>query len=380
MHELVIFGQTASTVNPSPAPPSCQPSPDRLPTPGFETLPARYYLRLLELLAEWHPDKAASAFGSAAPLPSATDPMATISLDQAEYLSRLATQLGPADIGLRLGLALDPGSHDILGLALLQAQSVEHALQLAARYFFLLSPGFRMRYLPDPLGGSIEVTPWLAFSESSLGLHLEAVLGALYRELLQLSEWPVPASDVQVSWVRPKHAASYRRLRGWRMVFAGFRPAGFRLRLPADWLRSPRRHADPRQRADAEARCAERMRSVRRQAGLADWTRMLLREAAAALSQGELARLSGVSVRSYHRQLQREGAHFRALQSEARMQAARRALALGHSVGRVASELGYAESANFTRAFRRVFGEPPSRFKDPRKRRKYPKPGPSRPE
>lgn len=328
--------------------------------PGTETLPARYYHRLLEVLAEWHPIRARSAVRSITLLPAADDPMATISLEQAEQLSRLALQLGPADIGLRLGMAIDPGSHDILGSALLQAHSVEQALQMAARYFFLLSPGFRMRYLPDPLGGSIEVTPWLAFSEASLGLHLDAVLGALYRELLQLSEWPVPASEVHVSWTRPAHAAAYRRLRRWRMVFAGFRPAGFRLRLPADWLRSPRRHADPEQRVDAEARCAERMRSLRRHAGLADWTRMLLREAAAALTQDELARLSGVSVRSYHRHLQREGASFRALQNQARMHAACRALALGHPVGSVAGELGYTDTANFSRAFRRAFGYPPS--------------------
>jgi AraC family transcriptional regulator, regulatory protein of adaptative response / methylphosphotriester-DNA alkyltransferase methyltransferase len=70
------------------------------------------------------------------------------------------------------------------------------------------------------------------------------------------------------------------------------------------------------------------------------------------------------------RQLQRVlaevgGTSFRQLLTEVRMRRARAALANGEgSVREVARSVGYDQAADFTKAFRRYHGVPPSRFRN----------------
>ncbi|GIX34669.1 MAG: hypothetical protein KatS3mg126_0448 [Lysobacteraceae bacterium] len=91
-------------------------------------------------------------------------------------------------------------------------------------------------------------------------------------------------------------------------------------------------------------------------------------------TQPELARLLGLSTRSFARGLVREGVSWRGLLREQRMALARRRLAEGASVTALALELGYAEAASFSRAFRRTFGISPRAFRA--RQRAHPRPAP----
>lgn len=82
------------------------------------------------------------------------------------------------------------------------------------------------------------------------------------------------------------------------------------------------------------------------------------------LSLGGLARAAGASERSLQRRLAESGCSYARLADEVRSDAARRLLQdLDARVTDVALELGYTDSANFTRAFRRWTGMPPLAFR-----------------
>lgn len=116
---------------------------------------------------------------------------------------------------------------------------------------------------------------------------------------------------------------------------------------------------------------AQPLREVRASAPLpsADPVTSLRQAIAALLQRGRVdvrdaAELSGQSVRSFQRSLKRAGLRFAELLEEQRFLAARRLLAdRERRVIDVAVALGYTDSANFTRAFRRWAGLSPQAFR-----------------
>lgn len=73
---------------------------------------------------------------------------------------------------------------------------------------------------------------------------------------------------------------------------------------------------------------------------------------------------AGMSVRSFQRRLETAGLRFGALVQECRFETACQLLRQpGARIVAVSAELGYTDSANFTRAFRRWAGVPPQEFR-----------------
>jgi len=80
--------------------------------------------------------------------------------------------------------------------------------------------------------------------------------------------------------------------------------------------------------------------------------------------KGPIARELGLSPRSIDRELARRGTSFREILDDLRRELAERHLsATSPSLAEVARRLGYANAANFTRAFRRWNGESPRSFR-----------------
>lgn len=85
------------------------------------------------------------------------------------------------------------------------------------------------------------------------------------------------------------------------------------------------------------------------------------------LSSEKLAGLLGISAKNLHRQLRREGLSYRGLVEEIRKQLAARYLRMDQmSIIEVAFQLGYTDSGNFTRAFKRWYSMSPSQYRHSR--------------
>lgn len=85
-------------------------------------------------------------------------------------------------------------------------------------------------------------------------------------------------------------------------------------------------------------------------------------------SMDAVARQVGMSQRSLHRHLAREGVDYRTVLNEARCEVAAHLLRdRSTSVKRVASELGFSSSSAFHRAFKRWMGCSPSEYASSRR-------------
>ena len=88
---------------------------------------------------------------------------------------------------------------------------------------------------------------------------------------------------------------------------------------------------------------------------------------------GAIAGAINLSVRTLQRRLASSGLTYKELVDEVRLAEARRALEQSDSpLKAIAFDLGFAEQASFTRAFRRWTGQAPSEY---RKRRRQPRDG-----
>lgn len=85
--------------------------------------------------------------------------------------------------------------------------------------------------------------------------------------------------------------------------------------------------------------------------------------AAQDVSLERLAHSMGIGPRGVQRQLSRHGTGFRQILNESRMKRAQELLVMkGSTVASVSETLGYEEPGNFSRAFARYFGVPPTKF------------------
>lgn len=328
-------------------------------------VPARYYARLLELLARERIDFTALLSELRLPMSQLMQPDATIKFSQVDrLLTRVNERIQRSDIAFDLGKLLSASAHSFVGFGMLNSETLDQALRFEAQYFRLIMPSFRMRYLSGPDFGEMQFTPIIAMSHVCLSFHLEAIGMAALREVSDLSGDRRPPCRLYLSIPEPPHAARYRELRDLGVSFGADALPGVRLRLLDDPRALPVAMADANARQLAEARCRALVQQVTDSRRFADWVAMTLREVGEGLpSLAELAATLNISPRTLNRYLEREGTSFRALVGRVQHELACERLAAGTmSVTEVAYSLGFTDSSNFARAFRAREGCSPSDY------------------
>jgi AraC-like DNA-binding protein len=263
---------------------------------------------------------------------------------------------------LLLASRLDAGIHGPLGFAALTAPTLDAALGVLLRY-----ADTRIPFV------------WLTradFAERCrVECHPGGDLGPLHRPLLELSLLGVLAL---VSQVTGRNAAGCRcllpgepppyaeALRRHLQAAPVFHAEVFAVELPAAWLRVPSLLADEGMHRLSLSRCRD---TLRLPAGATD-LEIGLRQDLLALggrSPGlaALARRRHVSPRTLMRRLKQAGTSYQRIVDEVHATLAAELLRHGDlPIAEIAARLGFADVANFGRAFRGWFGVPPGRFRD----------------
>lgn len=328
--------------------------------PADREVPARYFGRLLELLQLQRVRIDALIDGLDIDAAVLMAPEATLPLSKVDLLiQRLFAQTGRQDWGFDLGLRLRLTSHLILGYGLLASPNVGYAFQMLSRYFSMLTPTFRVQVRRDTQFGALHLVPVLPMSHDCLVFHTDAIAAAVDTVVGELLGERMPRYDLDVALDLP-HRQRYGELAHARCRFAVGGMAGLRIRFPIALLDAPLSLADAGALKVAESRCEATFRSVIASGQVAEWVRMMLREANGGLpSLDELAHTLNLSARTLDRHLKAEGTGFRALAADVIVERARSLLAQGQSVTTVALELGYTDASNFARAFKRATGHSP---------------------
>jgi len=283
----------------------------------------------------------------------------------AKLLAALSSATGRTDLGFELGMQADLLQLPLVGRMLAAIESPADAIRLISTCMPLLTPSFSMSYYEESGRLVVEWTPKQAMPYEVLTLALEAILVIAWKTCTQRFSNQDACVQAYVSWARPLHAARYNELTGLTVEFASMQlpPRGH---LQMTFASGPRRWASAPncsdEKGDTTNECEAQLASVYSLRSWSGWVRHVLQSSEVALpTQEDLAALMGVTSRTLARHLTEDHTTYRAI---AQAVLHERALdMLEHTaltVQEIGERLGYSDTANFSRAFKRLAGVSPA--------------------
>lgn len=287
-----------------------------------------------------------------------------------EFVTRAIIESGEPGLGIMLARELRLPLHGALGTAVMSSRTLEEALELMTRYLTLRAPHLQVsrRQQEDQAVFSI-------FCEIDLGplqgFIMDAMLFGCASMGAQLTGAPVAGSAIHRRGPEPAYFHRFRQQIPVPVIYGAAEDA---IVIPRQQLALPIRFTDDQLAASSKAQCEEALRLLTEDAGFACRVRRVIETSHP--FPPKLARVAAtlfVSERTLKRRLQAEEASFQHLVDMVRLERAGELLEkTSMNLSQIADALGYADAANFTRAFKRWTGQSPSQFRH----RESPQPAP----
>ncbi len=285
---------------------------------------------------------------------------------------------GDGAIGFEAGYRQPLTAHGSLGYALLCAPDARAAIHILERFWHLRGRAVLMRFEEQRDAVICELTHELPMAASVRDVLLSSMLASMVRGIGFVLGEHAPSIELWLPGPEPAGFAAWRD----RLPPVRFDRPSAQLRLVGD--RSPLDRAlstaNPEGLAQALAQCE------RESALMGDAPDPVLAKTRAALqlaadgypTPDALAALLHMTPRTFRRRLREQGGSYKQLLEEARRRDACRLLDQPElELRRIAELLGYADPANFTRAFKSWTGRAPRewRAEKVRKERALSRPG-----
>lgn len=330
-------------------------------------IPARYYLRLIELLAARHI--------SMQPIFDELDidilklqeqPDLKVSIYQVEKFIQYCLSFPEnRDLAFELGASLHLSSHSLVGYAILTSETLEHALLLVTRYFSLIMPSFKASIRYDREQLELLIEPEATMDQLTLNFHVEAIAVALYHNINELLNHAFTVSySIFLSTPEPLYLNRFQQLRSAQFRFNALHRTGLKIVLTRELLKHKLPLSDQITLRAVELKCQEQMGEITRGQDFPEWIKMMLMNTYHMPTLNECADLLHVSTKTLQRQLNKQQTDFHSIRKEAILFRAKQRLVQSNmSITDIAYELGYASSSNFSRGFKALTSLTPEQYR-----------------
>lgn len=326
-------------------------------------LPARYTQALLDMLVTDY-QVAAGALVRARELcqPLAEIPEGFISLQQFAQVCDIAVDCCDDPwFGVKFGRRLSPISHGALGAAASSCRRVDEMFQLLGRFADHLFPAHIENESRDDRFILRSIFPQQI--EKNREFHAQVVIAGSLK-LLQDSVGYLP-SDIRINFpfsVSTEKQSDYQQFFPYALCFNS---SVLLLEFPISYIRTPLLSADPTAHEIYVKACESITEQLQASRSLGESIRHLLEGYNSHYpSLEQIADMLHISSRALRNRLAKEQLSFRELLSECRTDKARQLLRDDSlTVATIADQLGYKDTANFCRAFKRETGVSPSEFR-----------------
>lgn len=281
-----------------------------------------------------------------------------LSLEQLSRLIRRALRLTREPwIGVKIGGNTPVSSHGALGYAVVSAPDIRTLLSVVARYVGVRLQLIQLTFEEQDGWGRLQLK-----EQTDLGDCREFLLGALLGSYFQMTD-AVSAgrsrdARVHLPFERPSWAEHYERLLGCPVAFDA---ECFLIEVPPEQLASPCLTADPAMHRNAIRDCEHQLKQLEKGGPFSQQVSLVLLDC-----QGEFPSLEvmadkfAMSPRTLIRKLKAEDTRYQQLLDDVRSELAAWWLTETQlPIERIAEKLGYQDTSNFSRTFRRWFGMPP---------------------
>jgi AraC-like DNA-binding protein len=294
------------------------------------------------------------------------DPNGRYPVSKMAKLWRIAVEeTGDPCLGLRAAAYVQPATFQSLGLAMMASQSLEDALQRAARFSRIVSNAVDVVIVHTPKGVK-EVVRFLD-DTPIVDEGIDLFMASTFKLGRMLTGYdPVP---LEIKLCRSGTPAMRKEFEAYFGCPVRFEAKENSLLIPHDWMQKPLPMANPEL-----ARQNDRvvMLYLRRFDG-AKLTEKVRAEIISRLSAGEPARAAiattlHLSEKTLQRRLKDEDSSYQQILEETRRELAQQYLREPKvSVCEVTFRLGFSDQSSFTRAFKRWTGVSPGGFRDAKK-------------
>ncbi|HVK98814.1 MAG TPA: AraC family transcriptional regulator [Dongiaceae bacterium] len=279
-------------------------------------------------------------------------------------LIRNARRLDPDPaLSFAYGLHLKLSTHGFLGFAAMSASTLGEALELAMKYCRTRFEFMRMLYYRQQGFGVVEIDEAMPMGEA-YPFMLEAFMTSFaVMSMNLLGEIP---SDIQVRRTGDKPVHFDDAMHYFQQQHSvRFNDSVNQILIPEAHLQRRLVLSDPVARQLAEAQCEKELQTIQVRDDLVYRVTRLLKDFEGAWPKlDQVAAQLHVSPRTLKRRLLEANTSFQVLLDQVRLEQARLLLSeTRKSVDAIAATLGYSDTSNFNRAFRRWLGVTPAAYR-----------------
>ncbi len=281
-----------------------------------------------------------------------------LSLEQMTRLIRRAIRLTDKPwLGLEVGEITMVSAHGPVGYAAVAANDLRQVLETVTRFSPLRLQLMTYHFRENDDDCVIWAEEHLDFGDAReyiLGVNL----ATLFRLVETITAQPLREASIEFPFPEPDWAHVYEEKLGCPVTFGA--PV-YAVRMPRTLLDTPCLTADPLAWRTAVRECEHWLSQMESGGAMSQRIRNFLLESDGAYpTLEELAGEFAMSRRTLIRKLKAENTSYQELLDEVRQElAAWYLLNTDTPVERVAEKLGYRDTSNFSRTFRRWFGETP---------------------
>lgn len=330
-------------------------------------IPARYYIKLIELLIVRHipiDEFLEKSNINLEDIMSQVD--VYVSIKHVEKLIEFCLKFpSNRDLAFELGNALHITSHNLVGYAILTSETIEHALTLVTHYFSLIMPSFRAyTHLNNDKSLEIMIEPHLLMSQLATNFQLEAIAVAIYNNINELVNKPISLYPIFLSIPEPIYIGKFNNLTGAKFYFNSLYKPGLKIILSQDILSCKLLLADEMTLKAVELKCQQQMKDIMNSQDIDEWMNNILMHSQHMPTLDKLAQLLNISTKTLQRTLNKKNIDFRSLRKKVMLLKAKQKLKnTEKSITEIAHELGYSSPSNFARAFKLSTGISPEKFR-----------------
>lgn len=290
------------------------------------------------------------------------DPNARFPVSGMTRLWHAAVEMtGNPAIGLKVAEQVQPASLHALGLSVLASETVNDALQRISRYSRLVSNAADVHIERQ----GEEVLVHIRIPDHGIPLAYEAFdafIGNMVKMGRMLTQRDISPLRLRLMRPPPDDTAPYEAFFRTDIEFSA---PSYCIHFEADYLDEPLPSANPALALLNDQVIVDYLaRFDRSQIAVQVRNHIIQRLPSGEPSQDEIARALNMSARSLQRRLGEENSSYKALLDDTRKELACNYLRRPEvSLGEVTYLLGFSDQSNFSRAFKRWFGQSPGEYR-----------------
>ena len=290
------------------------------------------------------------------------DPRARLAASTFQRFARRAIHLtGEPWLGWELGAAMTLSSHGFLGFAAMSSATLGEAIELAVKFFRTRCTVVQLECHKDGDWAVLQLNEMLSLGDLA-PLTTETLFSSFHFMGLQLLPDTEILGELRFAYPEPEY---FRKIRPLMPVPVFFECSSSQMRFPAERLARPLQFADPRLARVAAAQCEYEMEKISEPPALIGQVRrILLADATDFPGVDDVALELHMSTRTLKRKLRQLGTSYHQLRDDLRKGLAVEYLTQSRrSTDEIAALVGYSDTSNFARAFRRWTGRNPAEYR-----------------